>query len=473
MRRSGPVFRALFFLSSILLPLPWCFIGGTPLGPEPARAENRLPSLPETDPFGRIESIHLYRVLDGRNQNLVLSGPDLEAGDPLRVEGHISGIVVFCGSALTVEVGRRRFDRIRINRDGSLSARYHGTLDPSEIPGAGAQSGYFESVDPGEGPNGGDKRPRGPGYSLFPKIRGDAIHRGHRFDIRFAASTGERTLEIRQEGYRRVVLPDADEDGPRFNYVGSRMGGLTERVEDLGRRLRAISRGIAQVEEALEGGLVSDVDIVDREEIENALTLEESDHIWIYIDTLRGEPIPELETIAAHETLHKFVDRHAVTRNTEIRRLFADLRGFSPFSWERFLLVTQGTLPEESPEPPPQTALFFSFINEKHYLEDRKGGHAHENLDEFCASFLHTTLYPHRFRGNLRRPLRTAEGPEGGRRLTDQERQKIKELYGRSLRIFTEALCGEGSGKGSSALLSAWRETLRMRGEGHPAEQGI
>jgi hypothetical protein len=97
--------------------------------------------------------------------------------------------------------------------------------------------------------------------------------------------------------------------------------------------------------------------------------------------------------MAEHETLHIFIDRQGYARQIALRGLFSDLHGFQPLSLERFSIVSLGKLPPGVILSTGKTSPLFAFINERNFIPGMSGGHAGDNLDEFCASFLHALLY--------------------------------------------------------------------------------
>lgn len=245
---------------------------------------------------------------------------------------------------------------------------------------------------------------------------------------------------MHQVGYGPKQLRHSKTRKP-FRYHGTRLAELEAQLPDFKQRLGAIGRGITFVEEAVGAALVSEVVILDYSAVENAVTRNDSDAVWFYIETFRGEPIDELETIAAHETLHKYIDRRRLIHSTRVRELFSHLKGFGLFSLERFLMVSQGIVSSEDETPDPAGETFFRFISEKHFIENRKGGHAGDNLDEFCTSFIHSVLYLHRLEENLSRPIRQSDGLD--RFLSEAEQRDILDAYTRALEIFKDAIAIE------------------------------
>ncbi len=361
-------------------------------------------------PLDRITAIRVYGVRDGVSFQNTVARKEVAYLDRLAVEGYVSGIVVFCETPMRIQLEGHLFSKLRKN---------------------------------------------GNAYSYFPKVRGAAVWPEEQFQLHFNAENTTTRLAVRQVGYDSEQFYHSKIRIP-FRYHGTRLAGLETDIPDFGRRLSAIGRGIAFVEEAVGAVLVSEAVILDFSAVENAITRNDSDAIWFYIETFRGEPIAELETIAAHEALHKYVDRRRLALSTRIREQFSDLKGYGPLSLERFLMVSQGIVSSEEETPGNAGEAFFRFINEKHFIENRKGGHAGDNLDEFCTSFIHSMLHIHRLEANLNRPLRQPNGLD--RFLTGEEKRDMLDAYVGTIEAFQDAVSLE-----SSSSATALRDTVLLR----------
>ncbi|MFW5640218.1 MAG: hypothetical protein ACOC0H_03530 [Thermodesulfobacteriota bacterium] len=384
-----------------------------------------------------VTAIHVFHVLDGESLRTVIPKGRLHS-DSFTVDGYISGLVVFCENEMTVQAEGRRFSRLNKNPDGSFSAKYYGRLDPGAVSARIGDYTYFET------PNAGwskkpDEEILQSGYSLFPKVTGDALSPRQILQLALETEDDRREITIHQKGFEKSALkmrnPDA---GHRAVYIGTRLARLRNEIPDFEARWAAIQKGISGVEKQLGRHLISRVVLLDYAAIHNAISCENSDDIWFYIETFREEPVPELETIAAHEAIHKYVDQRQLTRSDALRKWFSDLKGYDLFSMERFLLLTQGMLPADAEASEAENSLFFAFIDERNFLEDRKGGHSRDNLDEFCTSFIHSVLHIHRLKGNLNRRILLHDDIR--RELTDSEKKALLKTFRESLAIFNDML---------------------------------
>ncbi len=383
-----------------------------------------------------ITAIHVFHVLDGESLRTVIPKDRLHS-DFFTVDGYISGIVVFCENEMTVQAEGRRFSRLSKNPDGSFSAKYFGRLDPGAVRARVGDHTYFETPNAG-----GSEKPDAvlrAGYSLFPEITGDAVSPRQKLRLALETEADRWEITIHQKGFEKSLLniksPDAR---PRAVYIGTRLAHLRYEIPDFDARWAAIQKGISGVEGQVGRHLISRVVLLDYAAIHNAVTSQKSDDIWFYIETFREEPIPELETIAAHEAIHKYVDQRRLTRSSVLRKWFSDLKGHDLFSMERFLLLTQGMLPADADPSDTENSLFFAFIDERNFLEDRKGGHSRDNLDEFCTSFIHSVLHIHRLKGNLNRRILLHD--DTCRELTGSEKKELLKTFQGTLTVFKEVL---------------------------------
>ncbi len=396
----------------------------------------------------KISSICLYSVHNGQGHRVCIRKADLMKGNRFVVEGHVSGIIAFCEEDMEVRVDNRALNRIRKNRDGSFSAKYFGKIDLTEIPDSLPDNTYFDQPGMPQREYLSGKSFLTGGYSLFPKVAGNLIFAGDVLPLRFESEGDVFEIAIEQKGYQQVPLSAAPaEEETYFRYLGTRLNRLRDDIPDFDERIAAITRSIRQIEDVTGTRLVSLVNILDYEPVRNALSCEESSEIWFYIQTFRNETLEELETIAAHEALHKYVDFRRLIKSHEVRELFADLKQYSLFSRERFLIITRGIIPPDTLFSAFEKNPFFAFINERNFLADRKGGHAHENLDEFCTSFIHSLLHIHRLEQNLAGSIRLS----GGRSydLSPDEQRELLENYLRTYRTILKVIYKQEQASGT------------------------
>jgi hypothetical protein len=435
------------------------------------------PAPPSAPPgLDRVIAVRIYGVQSGRSFQRTLTRKEIPALAHLTVEGYVSGVVVFCRSGMSIRLDGQPFHPLRKNRDGSFITGAPGGptrhIQPVDI----RDNAYFQTSGPDNEPPREGTAVRN-AYSYFSKVAGGAVRSEQQFDLEFEDDHGCVRLGVRQVGYRSARLACPDYRIP-FRYQGTRLDHLEEEIPDIDQRMAAVARGIESVENTLGQDLVSEAVILDYTDIKNAITREDSDKIWFYIETFREEPLPELETIAAHEALHKYVDRRRLIHSGLVREWFSDLKSFGPLSYERLLMVTQGVSLHREETRNDADDLFFRFINEKHFLEDRKGGHAGDNLDEFCTSFLHSLLYVQRLESNLNRPIRRRDGSL--RLLTADQKQEMLNNYIHTIEIFREVLSLGGDAAGESdaprdgaLLLDGYGHARQIRSAGITATAAV
>ena len=344
----------------------------------------------------RHTTLIFYNVKNGKVRKSVYAPGYLSANAEITVDGYVAGIVALSDAELDIYKDKIRMHKVSWQKDGTLYFDHFGKLSQTEMdtPPATSRDSELMPVN---------------GYSFFPKIAGDAVSPENRFMIDIQKNGKQTAVAVRQNGYRRLggLQTQAGDQWHRYRYIGDRLSALNTHLHDFEDRLRAIDEGISEVENIFQAPMVRNVNFVDYEGIQNALTRAGFDDIWFFVETFQNEPVAELRTIARHEVFHLLVDRYDFTQSAGIRKLFADLKGYGDLSLERFLLVTRGIKSGKGSESEALSTgnRFFEFINEKNIIAGAKGGHSQDNLDEFCTSFLHSLLYPGQIKLRLNQPL--------------------------------------------------------------------
>lgn len=401
-------------------------------------------SLPAGSGRSLIESnqgvLLFFYVRDGKIMKTAYTLRDLYKASAVTIDGYVAGTLVFCEKKMDIHVGDMQMRKAEEGADGSLFLDYFGRVNPK---------GYWNSYLPQSAVFHGAKSLDGKGasfqkYEAFPEtVLPDTISSGDRFKMLFQQKDSSFELIVHHNGYRKLPQIDAPAEPTTaktvFRYLGNRVAAI-EKSPDFAKRLDAIAEGIGLVEKTFDLKLVRNVNVVDCESIENAITRAGYNDIWFFIDTFQRESITELKTIAEHETLHLLVDRYQFTQAYQVRKLFADLRGYDELSADRFFLLTQGAVKEGSDSCALINSLF-SFIDEKNFLR-RKGGHSHQNLDEFCTSLIHSLMYLSRIQRNLDLPVISNANTTAC--LTKSEKTEILEYYLKSIRIFLQKIAIHG-----------------------------
>lgn len=402
---------------------------------------------PATDP---VRLIQVHHADGGKPLQTLFTAGDLAAG-PLRVDGYITGMVVLCEEGTTASLDGRRMEPVLRSADGSVRARNQGKVRLEALFPADRQSRPAAAAIPGA-------------YAYFPVVAGDAVSPETDISLNISAGGRSMTVVLQQRGYTELcaVAPDslATRAPIAFTHAGDLRPDPIVAPEDLQARSRAVAQGIGTVEAAFAPDLIDGVTIIDAADQYNAVTCNGRRRIWFYRTAFLQEPLGELSVIAEHESLHILVDLLQLTGRTEVRELFADLKGYDTLSRERLELVTRGWTSGATREDYPR-ALFFPFISESNFIEGMKGGHPQADPEEFCTSFLHTLMYGERFHRALSQPF----GFPGAqpRTLTDAERRAIIEDYRRTLDVF-EAAIADAANASPSAARAAARLAERIDG---------
>jgi hypothetical protein len=389
-----------------------------------------------------ISFLALYTVEKGKMRCLYYRKEDLRPGQDLVVNGYVSGVVVLSNQEVEACIGNMPMSRIRENEDGTLTCRHFGPLDSM-----GAIFPYIQSIPQRKPAEIEQTRTSSSkylfgGYSYFPKVLGAGVSPEE--GVFISLKKGEASVQILVRQRKDCTIfkfqPDTSEEIP-FRYQGTTLTHHFPVEGELRQRLIAVSEGIRSVENRFEVDLVSRVNLLDYEEIHNAVTCKGEKEIWFYLKALREEPLDELRTIAEHETLHLLVDLKGFADEGELREHFADLKGFGMFSYERFMLITRGIL-REGQQSLNKDAIFFAFLSERNFLEGMKGGHAHHNPDEFCTSFLHSLMFLEQLTPNLDRPL-ALQNHRKPHLLTPKEKQNVLKDYIKTLDILARSVSPE------------------------------
>ncbi|MFZ0134424.1 MAG: hypothetical protein WAK95_17940 [Desulfobacterales bacterium] len=378
----------------------------------------------------------LFSINNGRTRKTFYSATDLRVDPEIRIDGYVAGIVVLSEADNDIYFDGKRMREVARQRDGSLSFNYFGRLDPEKIFDFDVPDRRNPNRFPAHVLDGAFQ-----GYSFFPKITGEPVSGTDRFKIDIPNEDGRLTVAVHQTGYRDLPqdnTPSTVNRPYRLRYIGDRLHDLDPGIRDNEARLRSIADGIAEVEKAFRVHLVQNIQFIDCDGIHNALTRAGYQDLWFFTEAFRNESISELKVIARHETLHLLVDRYDFTRVPAIREIFRDLKRGEVFTADdssyslskafdrRNQVLTSG------PD-------FFSFINEKNFFRGSKGGHAHDNLNEFCTSFLHSLLYPEKIGENLDLPA-AINGNQAPSILSADEKKEILALYSRLIAAFSESI---------------------------------
>ncbi len=391
----------------------------------------------------KIDLLVLLTVEKGEKGVLYYRREDLRSGKLLNIAGYVSGVVVLCNDEVEADLDGVSMSKIRRNDDGFLTCKYFGSLE-SVVPMPASIPSIHIATPAGEAEP-ASVRPEYVfgGYSYFPPVLGTGVSGKDRFSIYLRKGNSRIEIAVRQSGERVVFrFRPGTRDEIAFESQGTATEDYFQSEADFEHRLTAVSEGIRSVESRMHTDLVNRVHLVDYGEIRNAMTCEGEKKIWFYANALREEPLDELKTMAEHETLHLVVDRHGFANDSELREHFADLKGFGLFSYERFMLMTRGVISDQTEPNPGEASNFFAFVDERNFLKGMKGGHARENLEEFCTSFLHSLMSLERLWGNLDRPL-TLKGGQQAHLLTQDEKREVLRNYLTTLEILKRSASRE------------------------------
>lgn len=353
-------------------------------------------------------ALRIYYIANGKvNQINVPS--NFDGSQTISVNGYVCGIAALGKDPMTVTVDGtplQRQDECGI--DASSAAVFFAV---GSIERANFENLYYKEQNQPQKPSltsteqveqRGQKEPKKQGVGYFSSsVIGDAISPKRQFHLDVGIGDSHIYLTIEHQGYQLIPKGYIGRDKIHFWYAGSNLARLRAQTGNFDSRLKAIEDGIDAISLTCNEGLVNNVVLIDLMGVHNAITTDDGDAIWFYVDAFQAEPMEELKVMAQHESLHKFTARAKLSQNTTIRHFYADLLGLGELSMERFRLVTTGTCPSGPITQGANNQTFFDFIDEKNFLKGMKGGHSHTTVDEFCTSFLHSLLFVDRLEQNL------------------------------------------------------------------------
>jgi hypothetical protein len=347
----------------------------------------------------------LYVVKDRQTEKLAFTSADLARMPVISVDGYVNGVVLLGTSRLNPCVNQSPMNLIRADADGLFKLKYFGYFNSDE---------FWSTFLPVESERKAAGQIQGR-YSSFSKVPGDVLCEGPEFRITIAQHRIENHLTIRQNTRIKLGaghLPATGADVPEFYYLGTDVRRFADAADAFEQRMHAIFEGIHAVENAVAVKSVRRVHLIDFDGPHNAYTCTGENQIWLYSQTFWDESVDELRTIAEHETMHIISDRLGLPISSRMRELFADLMGFGAISRQRFHVLATGQPPAGKPASAagPKPSMLFDFINEINFIRGMNGGHAQDDLDEFCASFLHTLIYIDRLENLLSQPVKSRDG---------------------------------------------------------------
>ncbi len=402
-----------------------------------------------------VAAISLQVVKDGKMKRQTLLAESLTGAPFITVDGYVSGIVLLSNTPLDASVDHKPMKPIPIGTDGYYELKYYGNFSRqdfwSTFMPAGREAPDIERIQ-GR-------------YAIFPKVPGDALSHAPEFQIVLNYRGITQELTIRQDASVKMdlclVRPLAG-SSPEIYYLGNKPDQFDGNKEGFKQRMDAILTGIQSIEQKTGGKIVEGIHIIDFDTGRNAFSCNDENQIWLYNQVFWGEPIAELRVIAEHESMHILSDRLGLSTSSRMRELYADLMGFDLFSRERFYVITSGTPPGlPSDASLPGASRLFDFINETNFIRGMSGGHSRDNLDEFCASFLHTLMYIDRLEPLFGTPIKSHGG--ASTRLSTAEQARLVADYERTLKTVIDAI-KPGSPSSLAGFFQSCRDTTHQAG---------
>ncbi len=329
--------------------------------------------------------IYLHVVNNGEVKTITISQEELGKNPSLKVDGYIASILVLGTGPMSASLDGEKlgaihkFDDQSFQVEGNSKIIYPKDIATPEHSAEELQGFIFKTG-----------QPELAGCYFIGSIAfsdlylGEAINNAQKMTLTLQMGNGIYSLPIEQ----RQRLEYKKMGDVIFQYQGNNPDRLRD-IENIDLKLKAIYDGINAVEEMFNAGLVDEVNIVDIEK-DNAMASSEENKISFTIARMRGSP-ESLKETTEHEILHKVVHAAGFTDSEAMRRLFADIKGYS--GERKNELIQLGEIPFEQFTPDPKNLIFFNFINEAHFITEEGGGHSHANIWEFMTSFTHSLMY--------------------------------------------------------------------------------
>lgn len=364
----------------------------------PSVAFRGLSTLPLED----VAVVWLYVIRQGRTHREAIYPEMLSKMKHLTVDGYVHGIVLLSTEPLKVKAASEPLQNMPTTAAGYYSPKYYDAFSQSEVCSTRLKTSE-------EKKSGAKILGR---YSRFAMVPGGALTPEREFRLAISKKEIEYSLTIRQQPRVKLALDELElctSGRTEIYYLGSPTDQCTAESTEFKKRINAFLAGIAAVEQTVGRPIVEQLHIIDFQEIRNAFTYKGKKEIYLYTSIFWNEPVEELRVIAEHEVMHILSEQLGLPESSPMRALFADLLELKIFSQERFQLMATGHLPTCT-ESESDSNPIFNFINEVNFIRGMQGGHSKDNIDEFCASFLHTMVYIDRLEGLLRQPVVTSDG---------------------------------------------------------------
>lgn len=417
-------------------------------GPAFAAPQTEMPLLTEANRplrsgiYRDIAVMWLHVVCQGKTRKLSFTSVELSKMSTITVNGYVTGVVLLSKAPLHIQVNHQSMNPIRPDADGYFKLQHFGQLSQKE---------FWSAVHERQQGKETDQKIKGI-YSSFSDVPGDALSVTPEFPVTIKRNGDSYRLKIRQHTPVKLEADrwiDTPLSHPDIFYLGDNIERFSSPSDGFKQRLNSFLTGIRTIEKLLDIKIVRRIHVLDCDGPFNAYTYDGENQIWLHNKLFWNETAAELKAIAQHEVMHILSDRIGLPKNSRMRELFADLMNFSALSQERFRILTTGraTANISSTHDKSKESILFDFINESNFIPGMNGGHSKDNIDEFCASFLHTLIYTHRLKHMLQRPVKSEKGSL--LILTHKEKQKLLDEYTRTLKI----ILAEASGR--------WAEKIR------------
>ena len=383
-----------------------------------------------------IRAVYISVINDGEPKLIVLSKDELMKNPVLNIDGYIANIMIFCKDELTdIKLNKEKAKKIEKYKGEEYISLEGSCIYPEELKTEKYGEVFVSQLIGGELTRDKAGRQFLKGGYFFGRNLRDVFYSGKPVSnlennaLVFKKGDKIYTIPIKQkklEIFRKIDIdPKSSRDDLIFNYLGNNSDKFSE-IEGLDEKLQAIAQGINNVENIADMDLVDHVNLIDYK-VNNAFADQRESFIAFFSGYLQKKPLKEVKITAEHETLHKYVFKRGFTESVNVRKIFADLKGYT--GQKRQSVIKGGEVPFDDFNENYENKTFFSFINESNFLGG-EGGHSHGNIWEFCTSFFHSLMYLDRLEEKLElftQSQKSDEKQKGG--LSPEEKKIILDNY--------------------------------------------
>ena len=337
-----------------------------------------------------IKGVYITTIHDGKPRSIFLTADQLAQNNNLEINGWVTSVIVFSRKKLnsvnfdhSYALQAKQFEDGKINLPIGKSG--YTVLTPEKLKALGIDEKMKKTLFENEV----SKEDTISVYSIGQiaqsnSYKGTTISDNATPFLMLSANESSYYLQIKQAAYEQWNSNSKQSDLKVFDL--SSAPHRWHQIPHFDNKLDAIAKGIQEVHEALSRGFTTELRL-NSYKLDNA-TANNNHQIFFYYDKIANDSTRALRYTARHETLHKYAHKRGLTKDSELRKLFAELLGYD--GERRSEVLQEGGVSFGDYILHFENKAFFLFVNESNFAGLENGGHSHANIDEFLASFINT-----------------------------------------------------------------------------------